>query len=94
MTTGCRSQEVTVEIRNKLGLHARTAAVFVQLSSKYRCDIHVEKDGLKVNGKSIMGLMMIAANEGSRIKIIAEGEDAQEASQQLKSLVENKFGEE
>lgn len=88
------SQEVTVEIQNKLGLHARSAALFVQLASKFRSDIYVEKDGLRVNGKSIMGLMMLAANEGSRLRIIAAGIDALEATRQLKSLIVNKFGEE
>lgn len=86
--------ESVVYIRNKLGLHARTAALFVQLSSKFHSDVFVEKDGLKVNGKSIMGLMMLAASEGTSIKIITSGEDFQEAADQLKGLVENKFGEE
>jgi len=83
-----------VEIVNDLGLHARAAATFVKVASKFNCDIKVERDGLQANGKSIMGVMMLAAPKGSIIKIYACGENSEEALNALKSLIQNKFGEE
>jgi len=85
--------ERTVTIRNRYGLHARPAAEFVKLSSKFTSDISVEKDGLEVNGKSIMGVMMLAAECGSKLKIRAIGEDAVEAVEALAILVRGQFGE-
>jgi phosphocarrier protein HPr len=80
-------------ILNKLGLHARPAALFVRVANKHRAEIWVEKDGEQVNGKSIMGLMMLAAGQGSRLLITAEGADAQGALQELQELVERRFDE-
>jgi phosphocarrier protein HPr len=90
--TGKIQKEVT--ILNKLGLHARPAAMFVRVANKHRAEIWVEKDGEQVNGKSIMGLMMLAAGQGSRLLITAEGADAQGALQELQDLVERRFDEE
>jgi phosphocarrier protein len=89
-------QKVTreVEVKNKLGIHARPASLFVHLANKFNCNVYVEKDGEKVNGKSIMGLMMLAAGSGSKIKIHTEGADAQKAAKELTDLVERKFDEE
>jgi phosphocarrier protein len=82
-----------VMVSNKLGIHARPAAMFVRLANQYKCDILVEKDGETVNGKSIMGLMMLAAGPGSHIKLRADGADAHTAVKELESLVNRKFGE-
>lgn len=82
-----------VIIINKLGIHARPAAMFVKTASRFACEVLVEKDGEKVNGKSIMGLMMLAAGPSSRITIQANGSDAQQALQELEALVARKFGE-
>lgn len=81
-------------IVNKLGLHARAAAAFVQTASKFASDVWVEKDGLEVNGKSIMGLMMLAAEKGSSVNVRAEGKDSIEAMDSLEDLVAKGFGEE
>lgn len=88
------SMEKEVEIQNELGLHARPAALFVQLASKFKSSIWVEKDGQRVNGKSIMGVMMLAAAKGSRLKITARGNDAARALAALEELLTGKFGEE
>jgi phosphocarrier protein HPr len=80
-------------IRNRLGLHARAAAVFVKKASDYQADVWVEKDGTKVNGKSIMGLLMLACPLGSTIMVKVDGADEQEAFDGLKALVEDGFGE-
>ena len=84
----------TVRIRNRLGLHARPAAEFVKLASRFDADIWVDKDGLEVNGKSIMGVMMLAAEAGSEISIRAIGVDAHDAVRSLKALVHDGFDEE
>ena len=83
-----------VPIVNRLGMHARAAAKFVSLASQYAADIHVSRDQQRVNGKSIMGVMMLAAAQGSEITIEAEGEDAGEALDALADLVADRFGEE
>lgn len=83
-----------VEILNKLGLHARPCSRFVKLAHTFKCDIWVEKDGEQVSGKSIMGLMMLAAGNGSKLDITCEGADAAEASDALVNLVSSKFHEE
>ncbi len=89
------NNKITLTIDNTLGLHARPAALFVQTANKYPdCEIKVGKDGNVVNGKSIMGLMMLAAAQGNEITIEASGKDAQKALQELVELVKNKFGEE
>ena len=79
---------------NKLGIHARPAAMFVKIANKFSCDVFVEKDGERVNGKSIMGLMMLAAGPGSRLLIFAEGEDAARVVVELEALLKRKFDEE
>ncbi|HEY8485064.1 MAG TPA: HPr family phosphocarrier protein [Longimicrobiales bacterium] len=86
--------ERTVRIRNKYGLHARPAAEFVKLANKFRSEIRVRKDDTEVNGKSIMGVLMLAAECGSQIVIRAAGEDAPLAIEHLCALVESGFGEE
>ena len=80
-------------IINKLGIHARPAALFVKTANRFECDIFVEKDGEKVNGKSIMGLMMLAAGPGSKLKIHAQGHDASAALAELEALIKRKFDE-
>jgi phosphocarrier protein HPr len=85
--------ERTVEIVNENGLHARPAAEIVKVATKFRSDITIQKDDLDVNGKSIMGVMMLAAECGSTITLRAEGPDADQALDALASLVSNKFGE-
>ena len=81
-------------ILNKLGMHARPSARFVKISNRYKADIFVEKDGEQVNGKSIMGLMMLAAGQGSKLRVTAEGPDAQAAIADLEQLVQTRFDEE
>ena len=81
--------ERKVKIQNKQGLHARPAAIFVQIANKYESEIVLIKDDQKVNGKSIMGIMMLAAEKGSIINIIASGDDAQEAVEELGVLLTN-----
>lgn len=86
--------EKNVKLINKLGLHARPAALLVQLASKYSSDIELEVYGLKVNGKSIMGVMMLAAPYNSELKIIATGDDAEAAVSGIEALINSKFDEE
>nr|WP_281173736.1 HPr family phosphocarrier protein [Deferrisoma camini] len=81
------------EIVNTLGLHARAAAALVQTAQKFRSHIEVEKDGTVVNGKSIMGLLMLAAARGSHIVVRAQGDDAAEAVDELGELIRNGFWE-
>ncbi len=81
-------------IRNKRGLHARASAKIVEASARFQSEIHVIKDGNSVNGRSIMGLMMLAASIGSEIEITAQGPDAAEALVAMLALVDAKFGEE
>lgn len=85
--------QIEATILNELGMHARAATKFVQLAAKYPCDIFIEKDGQEVNGKSIMGVLMLVASKGSRILIIGRGEQAEEAVKALAELVKNRFGE-
>ena len=80
-------------IQNKKGLHARASAKIVEASARFQSEIHVIKDGSAVNGRSIMGLMMLAASIGSEIEITTEGPDAQEALTAMLALVDAKFGE-
>ncbi|MBU0479323.1 HPr family phosphocarrier protein [bacterium] len=84
----------TVVIENTLGLHARPAALFVQLANKFQSEIFVEKKEQKVNGKSIMGIMTLAAGKGQKITITADGNDAEKAVKALEKLLKDKFGEE
>ena len=85
--------ERTVQIVNKNGLHARPAAEIVKLAAKYQSEIVVARDDLEVNGKSIMGVMMLAAECGSTLKLKADGPDADQALDALATLIGNKFGE-
>jgi phosphocarrier protein len=85
--------ERTVQIVNKNGLHARPAAEIVKISSKFQSEITLVKDGMEVNGKSIMGVMMLAAECGSSLVMRAEGADADAALDALATLINNKFGE-
>jgi phosphocarrier protein len=87
------SSKAEVEIRNSLGLHARPAAKFVQVANKFRSKVSVKKEEQLVNGKSIMGLMMLAAAKGSKLVIEAQGEDAEEAVDNLEQLINEGFGE-
>lgn len=80
-------------VTNKLGIHARPAAQFVKTASRFSCEIQVEKDDEQADGKSIMGLMMLAAGHGSVLTITADGEDAEEALKALGELIERDFEE-
>ncbi|GAB4251707.1 MAG: HPr family phosphocarrier protein [Deferrisoma sp.] len=94
MVSAADMVERTFEIVNTLGLHARAAAALVQTAQKFRSHIEVEKDGTVVNGKSIMGLLMLAAAKGSRITVRAQGDDAVQAVEELGELIRNGFWEE
>ena len=83
-----------VRITNRLGMHARPATTFVKLAGRFRADVKLSKDGLEVNGKSIMGVLMLAAAEGTDLVIRAAGEDAPEAADALEALIMGGFGEE
>jgi phosphocarrier protein HPr len=85
--------ERTVQILNKNGLHARPAAEIVKLAAKYKSEITISRDGTEVNGKSIMGVMMLAAECGASIVLRAQGEDAEQALDAIAALIANKFGE-
>jgi phosphocarrier protein len=84
----------TFTIKNRLGLHARAAALLVKTANKFASELTIEKDGLEVNGKSIMGILMLAASKGTKITLKVEGRDSVQALQTLGRLIENKFGEE
>lgn len=87
-------RERTFQIKNKLGLHARPAALFVQVVNKFDGKIQVVRDIEQVDGKSIMGLLTLAAGYGSKIKVIVDGEKEEEILDKIGQLIENKFGEE
>ena len=82
-----------IEIINKLGMHARAAAKFVTLAQTFSADIKIEKNTQQINGKSIMGVMMLAASQGTMIELIIDGEDEQQASDYLIKLINNRFDE-
>ena len=86
------TKELTIS--NKLGIHARPAAMFVKTANRFASDIFVEKDGEKINGKSIMGLMMLAAGPGSKLTLYARGDDALQAIAEIEALFKRKFDEE
>lgn len=86
-------RETDVEIVNKLGLHARAAAKFVSLASTFDSNIELARDERRVNGKSIMGVMMLAASQGTTVRLLADGPDEEEALRQLADLVADCFGE-
>ena len=93
ITGGSSIMTKDFKVSNKLGIHARPAAMFVKTANRFSCDILVEKDGEKVNGKSIMGLMMLAAGPGCKIRVLAEGDDAAQAVHEIEALVKRKFDE-
>lgn len=90
-TDGKVTKELTVT--NKLGIHARPAAMFVKTANRFDSDVLVHKDGETVNGKSIMGVMMLAAGPGSKLVVSAEGGDAQAAVDEIEELLKRKFDE-
>jgi phosphocarrier protein len=94
-TSATRGQklEKDIPIINRLGLHARPAAMFVRIASRYRSEVWVAKEGEEVNGKSIMGLMMLAAGQGSTLHVRCEGPDADEAMEELEELIKARFNE-
>jgi phosphocarrier protein HPr len=94
-TSAGRDRKVAkdIPIVNRLGLHARPAAMFVRIASRYRSEVWVAKEGEEVNGKSIMGLMMLAAGQGSKLHIRCEGPDADKVLQELEELINARFNE-
>ena len=90
-----KDKEIAKElvVTNKLGVHARPAAMFVKVANRFQSDIMVEKDGETVNGKSIMGLMMLAAGPGSKLQVRATGPDAAQAVTEIEELLKRKFDE-
>jgi phosphocarrier protein len=84
----------TYTIRNRLGLHARAAALLVKTANRFVSEITLEKDGVEVNGKSIMGILMLAASKGTKVTLKVEGRDSTQAIEALGKLIDNKFGEE
>jgi len=87
------TRKATILIQNRLGLHARPAALFVQMANRFKSEIEVQKGRSKVNGKSIMGIMTLAAGRGSQISIRASGPDAPKAISSLTKLIHSNFGE-
>ncbi|MBI3548807.1 MAG: HPr family phosphocarrier protein [Elusimicrobia bacterium] len=83
----------TLKVKNRLGLHARPAALFVQTAGKFKCSVKVAKGEVEVNGKSMMGLMMLAAEQGSDLHLALEGDDANQALEELKKLFDRNFDE-
>src|SRR3974390_158346 len=94
ITDGSAVMTKDFKVSNKLDIHARPAAMFVKTANRFSCDIFVEKDGEKVNGKSIMGLMMLAAGPGSKLTVHANGHDASQALAEIETLINRKFDEE
>ena len=86
-------QDKTVTIVNKLGLHARAAAKFVTLASSFASDVKLARNSQEVNGKSIMGVMMLAASKGADVRLITDGSDENDAIDKLTELIKNRFGE-
>lgn len=80
-------------VLNKQGIHARPAAQFVKIANRFSCNVFVEKDGERINGKSIMGLMMLAAGPGSKLTVLCEGEDSSQALSEIEDLIKRKFDE-
>ena len=85
--------KTTVTISNKLGLHARASAKLTKLASSFPCEVYMSRNGRRVNAKSIMGVMMLAAGLGATVELETEGEDEQAAQDQIAALVNDKFGE-
>ena len=93
-STSEQMREERVRIRNRMGMHARPAAAFVKLAGRYRSEITLSRDGVDVNGKSIMGVLMLAAEQGAELRIQGVGEDADAAVEALAALIAGGFGEE
>lgn len=91
--TGKQSAEKTLVVQNKMGIHARPAAMIVRVTNRYKSEVLVEKDEEQVNGKSIMGLMMLAAGKGSKVRFIANGSDAEQLLAEIEALFTRKFDE-
>jgi phosphocarrier protein HPr len=89
-----RECRAVLEIRNRLGLHARAAVQLVQTAQRFHADVWVSKDGERVSGRSIMGVMTLAAAQGSSIEVVASGDDAEEALAAITALIEGRFNEE
>ena len=83
----------TIVISNKLGLHARASAKLTKLAGGYQCDVHMSRNGRRINAKSIMGVMMLAAGQGTEIEIETDGVDEEAAMAALRGLIDDKFGE-
>lgn len=83
----------TIQIINKLGMHARASAKFVTLAAQFKSDVTLGRNGQNANGKSIMGIMMLAAGKGSQVELTVNGEDEEQAMQALVGLIDNRFGE-
>lgn len=86
--------KITIKIQNSLGIHARPAGMIANTASEFECDVKIVKDSFEINAKSIMGIMMLAAGQGTEIELITDGKDEKEASQAINSLFEKKFDEE
>ena len=91
---GIKTVTREIEIKNQFGIHARPAALFAKTANRFDSDVIVEKDGNKVSGKSIMGLITLEASCGTRLTVTARGPDAEEAITELQTLVDNKFADE
>lgn len=83
----------TITISNKLGLHARASAKLTKLAGSFKCDVHMSRNGRRINAKSIMGVMMLAAGLGTEVEIETDGADEEAAMAALRSLIDDKFGE-
>ena len=86
--------KITIKIQNSLGIHARPAGMIANTASEFECDVKIVKDSFEINAKSIMGIMMLAAGQGTEIELITDGKDEKEASRAINSLFEKKFDEE
>jgi phosphocarrier protein len=85
--------EKIIQVENKLGLHARPSAMLVKAATKYRSEFHIEKEGMKINGKSIMGVMMLAAECGSELNILIDGPDEEYLLKEIIQMFSSRFGE-
>ena len=92
-SSATQAQTRELVVQNKMGIHARPAAMIVRVTNKFKADVFVEKDDEQVNGKSIMGLMMLAAGKGSKVKFIATGDDAPAMLAEIEALFARKFDE-
>ena len=92
-TGGKQTAQRELVVINKLGIHARPAALFVKIANRFSCNVTVTKDGEQINGKSIMGLMMLAAGPGSKLLVTCDGDDCHQALDEIEALVKRKFDE-